>query len=165
MKINSGKSKAMRFTIAQVKYPPGYYFGEQEIPEVSSCKYLGIILRSDLNWVNQANYIAQKTWKALHFVMRVKKGIRNTKGSAYTSSVSPVLECGAACWDPCREGQINVLDRVQKEAAQFTNHTRDSDWETLVQRRTIAGLCALCKAYCGERVWKAISDRLRRAYC
>ena len=73
MKINPGKSKAMRFTIAQVKYPLGYCFGEQEIPEVISCKSLGIILRSDLNWEIQANYIAQKTWKALHFVMRVKK--------------------------------------------------------------------------------------------
>jgi len=42
-----------------------------------------------------------------------------------------------------------VLDRVQKEAAQFTNHTKDSEWETLIQRRTIARLWALFKAYCG----------------
>jgi len=48
------------------------------------------------------------------------------------------------------EGQINALDRVTKKAAQFTNHTKDSDWETLVQRRTIALLCALFKAYSGD---------------
>jgi len=65
--------------------------------------------------------------------------------------------------DPCR-GQINALDRVQKEAAQFTYHTKDSEWETLAQRRMIARLCALFKAYCGERAWKAIRDRLRRPY-
>jgi len=47
------------------------------------------------------------------------------------SLVCPVLEYGAACWDPCREGQINALDRVQTKAAQFANHTKDSDWETL----------------------------------
>jgi len=63
-----------------------------------------------------------------------------------------------------RERQINALDRVQKKAAQFTNHTKDSDWETLAQRRTIASLCALFKAYSGERAWKAIHDRLRRSY-
>jgi len=28
----------------------------------------------------------------------------------------------------------------------------------------IARLCALFKVYCGERAWKAIHDRLRRAY-
>jgi len=44
--------------------------------------------------------------------------------------VRPILENGAACWDPGREGQINAVDKVQKKAAQFTNHTKDSDWET-----------------------------------
>jgi len=34
----------------------------------------------------------------------------------------------------------------------------------LAQRRTIARLCALFKEYSGERAWKAIGDRLRRAY-
>ena len=70
-----------------------------------------------------------------------KKGNRNTKSIAYTSLVRPILDYGVACWDPCREGQINALDRVQKEAAEFANHTKDSDWETLAQRRTIARLC------------------------
>jgi len=69
----------------------------------------------------------------------------------------------SACWDPCR-GQINALDRAQKKAAQFTNHTKDYDWQTLAQRRKIARLCALFTAYCGERAWKAIRDRLRRPY-
>jgi len=53
-----------------------------------------------------------------------------------------------------------ALDGVQKRDAQFTNHTKDSDWETLARRRTIARLCALFKAYSGERAWKAIRDRL-----
>ena len=91
-----------------------------------------------------------------------KKGNRNTKSSAYTSLVRPILEYGSACWDPCREGQINELDRVQKRTAQNTNRTKDSDWESLAQRRTTARLCALFKAYFGERAWKAIRDGLRR---
>jgi len=44
MKINPGKSKAIRFTTAWVKNPLGYSLGDQKIPDVSSCKYLGIIL-------------------------------------------------------------------------------------------------------------------------
>ena len=47
----------------------------------------------------------------------------------------------------CRERQRNALDRVQKEAAQFTDHTKDSDWENLAERRAITRLCALlCRA-------------------
>ena len=164
MKINPCKSKAVRFTTARVKNPLGYFLGDQKVPEASRCKYLGIILRSDLNWVDHVNCLVQKAWRVLHFVMHdLKKGNRNTKSLADTSLVRPVLQYGVACWDPSR-GQINALDRAQKKAAQFSNHTKDFDWETLAQRMTIARLCALFKAYCGERAWKAIRDRLRRPY-
>jgi hypothetical protein len=118
--------------------------------------------------VNQVNYTVQEAWKTLHFLMRVlKKGNtknRSTKSLAYMSLVHPILDYGSACWDPCREGQINVVNQVQKKAAQFTNHTKDSDWETLAQCRTIACLCALFNAHSGERAWKAIRNRLQRRY-
>jgi hypothetical protein len=111
--------------------------------------------------VYQVNYTAQIAWKALHFVIRVlRKGSRNTKSLAYTSLVRPILEYESACWDPCREGQINALDRVQKKAAQFTDHKKDSNWEFLAQRRTVACLCDLFKAYSGEWAWKAVRDKL-----
>jgi len=51
------------------------------------------------------------------------------------------------------------------KAAQFANHTKDSDWETLAHPRMIACLCALFKAYSGEWAWKAIRDRLQRPFC
>jgi hypothetical protein len=47
----TGKSKEIRFMRARVKNSLGYSLGDQKVPEASSCKYLGIILRSDLNWV------------------------------------------------------------------------------------------------------------------
>jgi len=57
-------------------------------------------------------------------------------------------------------GQINALERVQKKAAKFANHTNLLVWEILVQRRQIARICALFKAYIGEWAWKCIGDRL-----
>jgi hypothetical protein len=47
MKINPSKSKAIRFTKARVKDPLNYSLMDTLIPEVRSCKYLGITLRSD----------------------------------------------------------------------------------------------------------------------
>jgi len=45
--------------------------------------------------------------------MRIRKqGNNNTKSLAYTSLLPPILEYGAASWDPFREGQIIALDRV-----------------------------------------------------
>jgi hypothetical protein len=63
--------------------------------------------------------------------------------------VLPILEYGAACWDSYREGQINALDRVQNKAAKFAHHRNDSNWKTLKQRRKIACICAVFKAYTG----------------
>jgi len=94
--------------------------------------------------------------------MRIlKKGNSSTKSLAYTALVPPILKYGAACWDPYREGQIYALDRVQKKAAKFAYHMSESNWETLSQSRKIARICALFKAYSGERAWKFIGDRLQ----
>jgi len=78
------------------------------------------------------------------------------------SLVRPILEYGAACWDPYREGQISALDRVQKKAAKFARHKKSPNWETLASRRKLLRIRALFKAYCGERAWKPIGDRLQR---
>ena len=59
-----------------MKHPLNYKIGDQLIPEASSCKYLGIIFRSDLSWADHVNYTVKKARKALHFIVRIlKKGI------------------------------------------------------------------------------------------
>jgi hypothetical protein len=110
MKINQNKSKAVRFMRARVKDPLNYSLFDTLLPEASICKYLGIILRSDLSWADHVNYTVKRAWKALHFTMRIlKKGNSNSKALAYMSLVRPILEYGTACWDPYREGQIGYL--------------------------------------------------------
>jgi len=49
LKLNPSKRKTVRFTRARAKDPLYYMLGDQLIPEANSCKYLGIILRSDLS--------------------------------------------------------------------------------------------------------------------
>ncbi|PNF36743.1 hypothetical protein B7P43_G11575 [Cryptotermes secundus] len=103
MIINPAKSKTVCFTRARATNLLNYSLWDIVIPEASSCKYLGIILRSDLGWADQVNY-----------------------------------------------------------AAKFAHHKNDSNWETLTRHREIARICALFKAYTGERAWEAIGDRLER---
>ena len=92
--------------------------------------------------------------------MRIlKKGNNNTKCLAFTALVRPKLEYGVVCLDPHR-GQVRALNWVQKRAAKFANNINESGWETLVQRRLVARICAVLKAYTGGRAWKAIGNRL-----
>jgi hypothetical protein len=153
----------VRFTTARVNDPLNYSLMDTLIPEVSSCKYLGIILCSDLSWADQVNYTVKKVWKVLHFTMRIlKKGNSNTKTLAYMSLVRLILEYGAVYWDLYREGQISALDRVQRKAAKFAHHMNSWNWDTLASRRKLSHICALFKVYSGEWAWKAIGDRLQR---
>jgi hypothetical protein len=41
------------------------------------------------------------------------------------------------------------------------HHRNQSNWEALTERRKLARLCALFKAYTGERAWKAVRNRLQ----
>jgi hypothetical protein len=128
MEINPARSKAVCLTRARMTEPLSYSLRDIVIPEASSCKYLRIILRSDLSWADQVNYTVKKAWKALRFTMRIlKTGNGNTKSSAYTSLVRPILQYGEACWDPYRKGQVNALNRVQNIAAKFAHHRNDSN--------------------------------------
>jgi hypothetical protein len=47
MEINPTKSRAVSFTTARMKEALNYSLRVTVIPEASSCKYLGIILRSN----------------------------------------------------------------------------------------------------------------------
>jgi len=95
MKINPSKSKAIRFTRARVNDPLNYLLMGPLIPEASSCKYLGITLRSDLSWADQVKYAVKMAWKALRFTMRIlRKGNSNTKSLAYRSLVRRFLNMG-----------------------------------------------------------------------
>ena len=130
MIINPNKSKALSFTRARMKDPLNCSLVGQTIPEENCRKYLGIVIRNDLSWADQVNYTVQKVWRALHFVMRiVNKGNNNTKSLAYTSLVRPILEYGAACWDPYRECQISALDRVQNKATKFAQCLGRTEWD------------------------------------
>jgi hypothetical protein len=67
IKINPTKSKVVCFTRARVKEPLNDTLGGTVIPEATSCKYLGIILRSEISWSDQVNYTVKKPGS--HFIL------------------------------------------------------------------------------------------------
>ena len=92
----------------------------------------------------------------------LKKGNSNAKRLAYTALVRPILEYESVCWDPHRGGQVRTLNRVQKRAAKIAKVKNELGLDTLGQRRMMARLCTLFKAYTGEPAGKAIGERLLR---
>lgn len=70
MNVNAVKSKAVGFTNARVKARIRYYFGDELISDLSSLKYLVIIIRINLTGADHVNYKLRKAWEALYFIMR-----------------------------------------------------------------------------------------------
>jgi len=79
MKISPGKSIAVSFVRARVKDPLNFPLLDQVIPQASSCKYLGIILRSDLTWTDHINCTAKEAWKILLFTTRILNKLKKKK--------------------------------------------------------------------------------------
>ena len=128
------------------------------IPEASSCKYLGIILRSDLSQADQVNYAVKKSWKALHFTVRIiKKGNCNTESLAYMSLVRPILKYGPLA--EIRTGRVNKYVRQgAKESCQICTSYEQSELGKLgVAQKVITHMCSL-QSYCRERAWKPIGE-------
>ena len=108
-------SNAIRFTRVRIENPLGYSFDDQKISELRSCKYLGKILRSELNLMDQVNYIVRKAWKALQFLTRVLKKVnRNTKRLAYTSLVLPMLNVGLHAGTHAEEREMRQTEYRRK---------------------------------------------------
>jgi hypothetical protein len=60
MVTNPAERKAVYFTRARVMEPLSHSLRDIVIPKASSCKYLGIILCTDLIWADHVNYTVKK---------------------------------------------------------------------------------------------------------
>ncbi|KAJ4444068.1 hypothetical protein ANN_05857 [Periplaneta americana] len=74
-------------------------------------------------------------------------GSDKSKEIAYKSLVRPVMEYGAACWDPYRLEHIKTLEKIQKRALKCCRKNSPLKWDTLTDRRTRIRLCAMFKTY------------------
>ena len=120
-----------------------------------------------------------KGTRCLNFVMRVLRGTHwQVKVQAYKTLVRPVLEYGGMVWDPYRLGQVEEMERVQRQAARrvtgrmkrwrwdATKKSREHvsvskiiqqlGWESLSQRRKKARLCGLHRALSDTEGWREI---------
>ncbi len=126
---------------------------------VTSTKYLGVTICSDLSWDMHINHLCNKANKTLGFLRRnIKVSSRKIKSMAYKSFVRPVLEYASSIWDPYTEQNISKLEAVQRRAARFvmrryhntsspTAMLEDMKWPSLQNRRRAARLSMLYRIH------------------
>jgi hypothetical protein len=130
-----------------------------EITLVEEMKLLGLVIRSDLKWSSNTEYIVQKGFHRL-WILRRLKGLGASQSNlvdVYLKQVRPVLELAVPAWHPGLTLSDAVdIERVQKASLQIIlgpNYTSfrsaliQIGLDTLEDRRII-----LCKKFGGKAV-------------
>ena len=130
------------------------------LEEVTSDRYLGVILDNKLNFNKHIDEITNKATKLLNLCRRnLHMCSVKTKTLAYHTIVRPHLEYASTCWNPHSKSNIDKIEAVQRRAARFVLNDYDYSpncglstkihhilkWHPLQHRRAVADLCMFYK--------------------
>ena len=134
-----------------------YHVNNTQLLVVNQCKYLGILIQSDLKWNSHVNHITAKANHTLAMLKRnIKLAPKMIKDKAYKSLIRPQLEFASSVWAPWQQSLINKIEKTQRRAARYvtsdydpfssvTQHMNNLKWETLDDRRIKSRLCMFYK--------------------
>ena len=127
--------------------PPIYLLGATQIDPISTFRYLGVVISSDLTWNSHVDAIVSRANRLLGFIRLVARGASsNSIFCLYKALVLPLLEYGIPAWHPMTCSQENKLERIQRTATRialkqargvmpYNERLRSLNWYTLASRR------------------------------
>ena len=90
---------------------------------VNHCKYLGVILQSNLCWSKHVQEISAKANSTLGIIRcNIKKAPKLVKEQIYQTLIRPQLEYAFTVWSPWLRWDILELEKVQCRAARFVHN-------------------------------------------
>ena len=138
MSFRPDKCKVLRFTRSHTPTPFTYTLHDQPLPFVSSHKYLGVHLSTDLSFNTHIAHIRSNANRTLGFLRRnLHNCTRDIKHTAYNALVRPSLEYCSAVWDPYKQLNIKTLEQVNTEAVRFIahNYTQTPDITSTIKQQ------------------------------
>ena len=142
----------MSVTLSRNSIDTTYYLNGIPLSVVNHCKYLGIIIQSDLNW---NKHVEQKVSKANSMLALIQRNLKvssiKTKELVYKALVRPHFECASTVLSPWQQGLSAMLEKVPRCAARFvlndyshrSSVTNMLQWDSLELRRKIPATYAL----------------------
>ena len=143
MKINQKKTKLMLFNPGKVRdFMPTFPLCDNELELVEETTLLGVVLRSDLSWASNTDYMVKRAYKKLWCLRRLKKLGANHEDllDVYFKQIRSILEYAVAVWHPALTGEDRLrIERVHKCALSIIKQLK---LDTLFSRRQ-----NLCKKF------------------
>ena len=157
MEFNQDKCTVIHITRSKKPIPSSYVLHGRVLETVSSAKYLGVNISSNLTWTDHIQKVSASGNRTLGFC---KRNIRSKnpaiRSTAYKALVRPVLEYSSTVWSPHAKSGIDKLERVQRRAARWisndysyqssvTTMLNNLKWRSLQHRRDDARLVLFYK--------------------
>ena len=159
MSFNPGKCANLPVTRCKSTISDKYQMHGHTLATVQSASYLGVTLRSDLEWAEHIDTITKKASKALGFLRRnLKVASNELREKEYLTFVRPLVEYSSSVWDPHKTGCVKKIENIQRRAARFVlnqYHPRASvtsmleklKWPSLQKRRQASRVTMLYKIH------------------
>ncbi|KAI8512059.1 hypothetical protein Bbelb_111590 [Branchiostoma belcheri] len=150
MAFNPSKCEVMTVPSSRNPITFPYSLHDHVLTKVSTTKYLGVSISSNLTWGRHVDLVTAKANRTLGMLRRCLRISSNAaKERAYMALVRPSLEYGCSVWDPHTKDQVSRVEMVQRRAARFvcSDYRRTSSvssmlqnlgWQSLEVRRKIA---------------------------
>ena len=148
MKINSKKTKMVLFNPGTSRdIHPKFTLENNQIDLVEETKLLGVIIRSDLGWSSNTEYIVRRANNKLWFLRRLRVLGANDEDlkDVYIKQIRSILEFAVPVWHNSLTGEQRVdIERIQKSACSiilgsryysYTSALKTMKLDTLFRRR------------------------------
>lgn len=158
MELNTTKCKAMTVS-RKCNFPSSYFLEDVPLHSVSSYKYLGVYITSDISWQMHVEYVINNANRMLGYLKRnFSLAPSSLKLTLYKTLVRSKLQYASSIWDPGHSKLTNALELVQNRSARFilNNFHRTASVSSMKTslllpnlnlRRKIARLCLFHKIY------------------
>ena len=126
LSLNETKTKYMIFT--RQKYSskkPKIIINETELEQVSSIKFLGVVLNDRLNWSDHKTYIKTKISKNIGILNRCRKILNlNDILTMYNSFVLPYLSYCLPLWGNSHIPENDIIKKIQNKTLRLISNTK-----------------------------------------
>ena len=124
--------------------PPIIFVGNCPLAQVSSVKYLGVHISSDLTWSPHIAILCNRARRLIGLMYRrfSKNADTKTLLQLYKSFIRPHLEYCSIVWDPYLAKDIEAIEKVQRFGLRTCLKQWDLNQEELLQVANVVSLAS-----------------------
>lgn len=123
LSINVSKTKFMVFTKKKCNIDDlSISMCNSQIQQVSSLRFLGVIIDNKLNWASHINYVCNKVSRNIGIMYKLNSMPRSVLKLIYNTIILPHLYYGITAWGNANATHIQRLIVLQKRAIRIVAH-------------------------------------------